>query len=83
MKIKPDTALEQARLHLRRAKDRLSRGVMGARDEIDAALSMLQLVEGWSASRGTLAEIELAMSLNIPVFNPGEEQRCIDWARMP
>jgi hypothetical protein len=45
MKIKPDTALEQARLHLRRAKDRLSRGVMGARDEIDSALAMLQLVE--------------------------------------
>jgi len=41
----------------------------------------VQLVEGWSASRGTLAEIELAQSLGLRVFNPSEEQRCIDWAR--
>lgn len=46
MKIKPDTAYFQARLHLQRAKSMASTGrAAEVADEIDAALSMLRRVE--------------------------------------
>lgn len=46
MKLKPDTAYFQARLHLARAKAAAAEGKgTEAQDQIDAALSMLRRVE--------------------------------------
>jgi hypothetical protein len=46
MKLKPDTAYFQARLHLARAKALAAEGKgTEAQDQIDAALSMLRRVE--------------------------------------
>lgn len=46
MKIQPDTAYFQARLHLQRAKDYAGKGDDArACEQIDAALSMLRRVE--------------------------------------
>ncbi len=52
MRIKPDTALQQARLHILRAKAEPTR----MQFELDAALSMLELV--WPAVREDRARAE-------------------------
>lgn len=43
----------------------------------------VQLVAGWMASKGSLAEVALAESRGMPVFHVGDEEKCIAWARVP